>query len=150
MIKGKFVMLRHVWHVCVCVCFHFPKDLLLPVAIVLAFNTETGLFLFNTTHFFLARPWWISPFTLGQLWSKGNTVSSYEMRAGVGGKGDLQLSLYSKMIWSGDSQKVTSPWPAYPHTSYATDILNHSYLWHRGYKSSHLAWLQLRERLEDG
>lgn len=66
-----------------------------------------------------------------------------------GWKGDVRLSLCSKMIWSGESQtRVISPWAASPlsgNTRCATDIFNH---W--GNKSAHITWTQLRKILKDG
>lgn len=87
------------------------------------------------------------------LWSKGSRAGSYEMRGGVGGR---ELCSWASIVkWSDQEIARGSPhldWPIHraAHTSYATDILNRSYLWHGGHRSSRMAWPQLRESLGDG
>lgn len=71
------------------------------------------------------------------------------------GRGGGEISSWASVVkWSDQEIVRGSPHldrPIHPamHTSYATDILNHSYLWQGGYKSSCMAWSQLRVSLED-
>lgn len=135
---------------------------LVAIVVVLAFIS-----LFRQYLSFLACPCWISQFALGKIYSKGEQSGelwnvwqqtqpgqSYEMRAGVGGG-----EIYSwASVVKGSDQEIArwgSPhlgWPIYwaAHASYATDTLNHSYLWQGGYKSTRMTGPQLRKSLEDG